>query len=190
MWMDEYIKEIQRQLVVKYGFKNPMQVPDGEYPMEIIEGRIDNIYVKNGEIHCCNFRVDDVPNKWKGLGTENFRFKDLGRPAVFFLPIKKLQIKIWEGNIEENLHRFLIKNFEAFTYSTVSNFGVWVNGHQEVISDECRLYEVSFIGKEKISLLGEKLAEIAEVIKEECIYFKAGQYAALIYPKIYEPCNP
>jgi hypothetical protein len=61
MWMTDYIQEIQRQFITKYGFKEapgrpgiPGYVPDGDYPM-IIEGKLDNVRVVNGFISCCNF---------------------------------------------------------------------------------------------------------------------------------------
>ncbi len=61
MWMTEYIREIQRQFISKYGFKErleksgiPLDVPDGEYPMEI-EGKLDKVRITNGTISCCNF---------------------------------------------------------------------------------------------------------------------------------------
>jgi len=41
---------------------------------------------------------------------------------------------------------------------------------------------VSFDGKDRIPSLLAKLGEIAKLIGEECIYCKAGQYAAIIYP--------
>ena len=57
----EYITEIQRQLIDKYGFEEnpekpglPIGVPDGKYPMKI-EGKIDNVTVEGGFINCCNF---------------------------------------------------------------------------------------------------------------------------------------
>ncbi len=61
MWMTSYIAEIQRQMISKYGFKEdptrpgvPMDVPDGEYPMEI-EGKLDKVRITDGKISCCNF---------------------------------------------------------------------------------------------------------------------------------------
>jgi hypothetical protein len=61
MWMTTYITEIQRQFITKYGFDEdpkkpgiPLNVPDGEYPMEI-EGKVDNVRIKDGTISCCNF---------------------------------------------------------------------------------------------------------------------------------------
>lgn len=123
-------------------------------------------------------------SKWAEFAENgNYRLVDLGRPAVFLVPEKKLKLKIGGKSIERHLQSFLSENFGAFTSSAMSNFGVWVNDEQVVSRDRCRVYEVSFLGKDKMSLLLKKLAEIAAAIKEECIYFKAGQYSCLIYPK-------
>jgi hypothetical protein len=62
MWIVEYIDEIKRQFITVYGFpENPnipgipaKGIPDGEYPMAI-NGRLDNVKIVNGKIHCCNF---------------------------------------------------------------------------------------------------------------------------------------
>lgn len=61
MWMTDYIREIQRQLVERYGFAEradapgvPVDVPDGEYPMTI-DGKLDRVLVQRGKISCCNF---------------------------------------------------------------------------------------------------------------------------------------
>lgn len=61
MWMTDYIREIQRQLVAHYGFAErpdapgiPASVPDGEYPM-MIDGKLDRVRIEGGNISCCNF---------------------------------------------------------------------------------------------------------------------------------------
>ena len=61
MWFIDYIDEIKRQFITKYGFKEnpeipgiPMNVPDGEYPMEI-DGKTDNVKIVDGKIRCRNF---------------------------------------------------------------------------------------------------------------------------------------
>ena len=122
-------------------------------------------------------------NKWLGLKGETYRIEDLGRPAMFLLPSHKLRMAMGAATVEENLHQFLSKEFGAFTTATVPYFGFWRSANDQVAYDECRLYEVSFVGKERIPFLLEKLAEVAVAIEEECIYFKAGQYACLVYPK-------
>ena len=120
---------------------------------------------------------------WTQFNTDKVRFVDLGRAAVFLIPEGKLNLLIDGETVGLHLGNFLAQNFKAFTFCQVPYFGIWINGQEAIFADKCRLYEVSFDGKEKISVLGEKLAEIAKIIGEECIYFKAGQYSALVYPK-------
>ncbi len=121
-------------------------------------------------------------NKWEGLEGAGCRLVNLGRPAVFLLPSHKLRTDDGTGRTVGNtLHAFLVERFGAYTCTTVPYFGFW-HGKSGANYDECRLYEVSFDGKEHIRTLTAKLAEVARIIGEECIYFKAGQYACLVYP--------
>jgi hypothetical protein len=60
--MIEYISKIQRALIDQYKFQEnperlglPMNVPDGEYPMEI-DGKLDRVRIKDGRIFCCAYR--------------------------------------------------------------------------------------------------------------------------------------
>ena len=121
-------------------------------------------------------------NKWRGLEGNSYRLENLGRPAIFLLPVWKLKAKLGKTTIEQDLHRFLITQFGAYTSTTIPSFGVWKNTKKAIVSDECRQYEVSFNGKERIPLLAGKLAEIARLIEEDCVYLKAGQYSCLVYP--------
>lgn len=64
MWMTDYIREIQRQLVDVYGYPPradmpgvPSGVPDGEYPMTI-GGELDHVRIVDGKIRCMNFDTD------------------------------------------------------------------------------------------------------------------------------------
>ena len=64
MWMTEYIKEVKRQFRDVHGFtpserstKDKLvfdNISDGEYPMTI-DGKLDHVRIKNGEISCCNY---------------------------------------------------------------------------------------------------------------------------------------
>jgi len=123
-----------------------------------------------------------MKNKWASLVRKGYAIEDLGRPAIFLIPIKKLRKRVSGVSIEKDLHRFLVDNFGAYTTSTIPGFGFWKNTERATISDACREYEVSFLGKGKIPALLKKLAEIAAATGEEYIYVKAGQYSALIYP--------
>lgn len=63
--MLEYIAAVKRGLRDHHGF-NPLpgstenepllDVPDGDYPMEI-NGRLDHVQIRNGKIHCCRWSV-------------------------------------------------------------------------------------------------------------------------------------
>ncbi len=123
-------------------------------------------------------------SKWAGFAKNpHYRLVDLGRPAVFLIPEKKLRIKSGSENLEKHLENFLSKEFRAYTSSIIPNFGVWISDREVVFKDRCRIYRVSFEGKNRIPTLLKKLAEIARIIDEECIYFEAGQYSCLVYPK-------
>jgi hypothetical protein len=121
-------------------------------------------------------------NKWQEFQSPEWRLQDLGRPAVFIIPLKALWVRTGEGSIEDELNRFLFANFTAFTSMSIPSFGVWSGPGQTPVFDESRMYEVSFKGKERIPLLVTELARIARLTGEECIYLKAGQYACLIHP--------
>ncbi len=125
-----------------------------------------------------------MENPWKDLGGPTYRIENLGRPAVFLIPSVKLRSPTPSGKtIEDDLHAFLSETFGAFTTTTVPFFGFWQNDHEQLVYDECRMYEVSFDGKHLIPQLLTKLAEICSLIGEECLYVKAGQYSGLLYPE-------
>ncbi len=84
--------------------------------------------------------------------------------------------------MQDILRDFLLENFLAFTTSTVPSVGLWRNSQRRIVYDECRRYEGAFVGPERIPLLVQKLAAIARLINEDCIYFKAGEDACLIWP--------
>lgn len=121
-------------------------------------------------------------NPWIGFEGDGYRIKNLGRPATFLIPTHKLRQKFNGVQVVTNLEAFLLKEFGAFTASSVPSFGLWLDDAHEVSTDECRQYEVAFVGVEGIRKLIAKLAEIARAVHEECFYFKAGEDACLIYP--------
>ena len=120
-------------------------------------------------------------DRWQDFAGLGYRLQDLGRPAVFFIPTKKLGTMRRGKSVEDRLHAFLQKKYGAFTTSSAPYFGAWHDG-QKIAHDECRLYEVSFVGPKRIKTLIKELAKIARIIKEDCIYFKAGEDTCLIYP--------
>lgn len=121
-------------------------------------------------------------NPWKEFEDESYRLEDLGRAATFLLPSHKLRMDFGDSTVEKVLENFLFDNFYAFTTTTFPSAGLWRNNENKVFYDECKRYEVSFAGKEKIPIIIKKLAEICKHIEEECLYFTAGQYVCIIYP--------
>lgn len=126
-------------------------------------------------------KVQKRASKWDKIPKGNYRVVDLGRPAIFLLPAEKLETMVGGITVRDLVHQFLVANFGAYTASYIPSFGLWRSG-KGVIHDKCYEFEVSFSGKEKIPVLLEKLAGIAALIKEECIYVKAGQYSGLVFP--------
>lgn len=119
--------------------------------------------------------------KWDDFKSSTYKIHDLGRPAVFLIPEIKLQNAMNGISVEKAVEAFLLEKFGAFTTTSLPSFGVWVNETQ-IHYDQCKRYEVSFVGKEKITMLLEFLAKIAIATDEICLYFCAGQYACLLYP--------
>jgi len=127
------------------------------------------------------------PSKWKDLHDEYYEIVDLGRPAVFLVPSHLLQRSISTDDdaqtVEQFIEAYLMDHFGAFTKTMIPEFGFWLSGGKKKCLDECRRYEVSFLGKERICPLMRMLAQVARIVNEDCVYFKAGQHACLIYPK-------
>ena len=122
-------------------------------------------------------------NRWIGFEDDAYEIMDLGRPAVFLVPSTKLKCPMGKKTVEVALHEFLMDNFGAFTTTVVPYYGFWRADGERVDHDECRRYEVSFVGKHRIADLMRFIAQVASATNEICIYFKAGQYTCLIYPR-------
>lgn len=122
-------------------------------------------------------------NKWSEFESPNYHLQDLGRPAVFLIPVKKFELEIDGVPLKEHLHGFLSEHFTAYTASLIPSLGVWKGPGDVPVFDESWEYKVSFEGKDRIPFLMGELARIAALIGEECIYFEAGQYACLIHPR-------
>ena len=123
-----------------------------------------------------------MKNPWLEFEGEGYELENLGRPAVFLIPSHKLRLRIEGITIEKHLENFLLKEFGAYTTSMVPSFGLWRDESHEVIGDESRQYEVAFIGRDRLKVLIQELANIARITQEYCFYFKAGEDVCLIRP--------
>lgn len=122
-------------------------------------------------------------SKWSEFESPDYRLQDLGRPAVFIIPVRALAQPMDGETLADDLNRFLEENFGAYTVFDIPGFGIWKGPGGSFVKDKSQIYEVSFRGKENIPLLIRKLARIAELTGEECIYLKAGQYSCLVSPR-------
>lgn len=122
-------------------------------------------------------------NPWKQFERPGYKLIDLGRPAFFLIPVKKLKWKIGGKTALKVLQNFLTEEFGAYTDFRIPNCGIWRESAKIVVADESRAFKVAFVGKIKITKLIKKLAELAEALEEKCIYFEAGEDACMIEPK-------
>lgn len=108
-----------------------------------------------------------------------FELEDLGRPAIFFLPAKKLTERV-----RDRILQFLRTEYGGDSHvepkirSEIK--GEWTDAHGAVHADENWEFEVSFLGKERIPILCQFLAEIAHELGEACVYIKLGEETRLI----------
>jgi hypothetical protein len=121
--------------------------------------------------------------KWNRFSRANYRIVDLGRSVVFFLPVKKLRMKVAGVCVEKSLHCFLEQNFPGYSVSAEPSFGFWKDELDRHVPDKCKHYEVSFHGKKLMHLLMSELARIASLTGEKCIYLNEGGHTCLVYPK-------
>jgi hypothetical protein len=97
----------------------------------------------------------------------------IGKMAVFYIPSSKAK------SHQENVHQFLIKNFGAYTHEQSDIKGYWKKGKQ-IIRDKNERYEVSFEGKDRISVLVDFLSKLCKKMKEEAIYLTMGDRSYLV----------
>lgn len=111
-----------------------------------------------------------------------YRERSLGIAVVFLLPSLKLKEPSLNGpSIENRLHTFLMDNFAGYTAQAGNIFGYWREDGRDSYGEH---REFSVAAPDASSLPGLKafLAGMARDLNEECIYFRAGEAASLIYP--------
>ena len=85
-------------------------------------------------------------------------------------------------SVENRLHGFLMDNFGGYTAQAGNIFGYWREGDGRDSYGEHREFSVASLEASKIPMLKEFLAGMAKDLQEECIYFRTGETASLIYP--------
>lgn len=112
-----------------------------------------------------------------------FRERHLGSAVVFLLPSLKLREPSLRGpSIEDRLHKFLMEHFGGYTAQAGNIFGYWREESGRDTYGEHREFSVAVADETRLPLLKEFLAEMAMELEEDCIYFRTGDTASLIYP--------
>jgi len=106
-----------------------------------------------------------------------YQIEDKGRPAIFLLPVNKL-----DNRSRERILAFLRSEYGGASHVQAKIIGEWMDEQGIIHRDQMWEFEASFLGKERIPRLYQFLAEIAYDLGEKCVYLKLGQYTHLVYP--------
>jgi hypothetical protein len=121
-------------------------------------------------------------NPWRSFSQQGYRLVNLGRPAKFYVPMTKIGQTFREATVDDALAAFLVKEFGAYSRTLLPSYGFWKDDRARIHYDQCFCYTVAFVGKHRIEGLLRCLGELCSAIQEECLYFEAGEDAALVYP--------
>ena len=111
-----------------------------------------------------------------------YRERNLGTSVAFLLPSLKLKEPSLDGpSIENGLHSFLMDNFGGYTAQAGNIFGYWREDERDSYGEH-REFSIAAPDASKLPRLKEFLAGMAQDLKEDCIYFRTGETASLIYP--------
>jgi hypothetical protein len=114
------------------------------------------------------------------------KLKYIGQVAVFYLPHQEWdESRDKQGRpVKELLHGFLINNYDAYTLDHGRTTGYWRESKDHtVVRDQNVRYEVSFGGREKISVFVDFLSEICALMKQKAIYLTMGKHSYHVLPK-------
>ena len=108
--------------------------------------------------------------------------ESLGQLAAVLLPLEKLKLKSVRGiPFEQEIHDFLLTNFNGYTVSSGNISGHWKDDRDRDHYGEHREYKVALPIRDARSSLEAFLAELAREMGEECIYAEIGSEIFLIY---------
>lgn len=84
---------------------------------------------------------------------------------------------------EQEVHEFLIGNFSGYTLASGNIAGFWKDSHGRQHYGEHTEYRVGFLTEAKIPILENFIANLADEMGEESIFWATGEDAWLIYRK-------
>ncbi len=106
----------------------------------------------------------------------------LGDVGAVLLPLEKLKLKSPRGHaFEQEIHEFLLANFNGYTVSSGNIAGHWKDDRERDHYGEHREYKVALPHRESVASLEAFLAELAREMGEECIYLELGREIFLVY---------
>ena len=106
----------------------------------------------------------------------------LGQIGAVLLPLEKLKQKSPRGRaFEQEIHDFLLTNFNGYTVSSGNISGHWKDDQQRDHYGEHREYKVALPHGESAATLEVFLAELAREMGEECIYLETSREIFLVY---------
>lgn len=112
------------------------------------------------------------------------RKESLGRLGILLLPSLKMKSVSSRGKTHEvEVHEFLIAHFSGYTLASGNIAGFWKDSQGRQHYGEHLEYRVGFQTEEKIPMLEEFIANLAEEIEEESIFWATGEDTWLIYRK-------
>ena len=101
---------------------------------------------------------------------------------MFLVPSLKLKRRSKSGQqLEERIHRFLLRRFGGYTAAAGNIFGYWKDANGREFYGEHKEYKVGLLDDRRIPALKRFLAELAADLREECLYLEAGREASFIY---------
>lgn len=110
--------------------------------------------------------------------------ESLGRLGILLLPSLKLKTVSPRGKIyEQEVHDFLVENFSGYTVASGNITGFWKDSQGRQHYGEHQEYRVGFLNEEKIPTLENFIAELAEELGEQSIFWATGEDTWLIYAK-------
>jgi hypothetical protein len=106
----------------------------------------------------------------------------LGKLALALLPLEKLKnVTPRGGSFEQDLHDFLVTNYNGYTVASGNISGHWTDdtGHDHY--GEHREYKVAIPTQESLNCLEVFIAHMAFEMGEQCVYFEIGGEIRLLY---------
>jgi hypothetical protein len=108
----------------------------------------------------------------------------LGFVAAVLLPIEKLKGKSPRGlSFEQEIHDFLLTNFNGYTVSSGNISGHWKDDNGRDHYGEHREYRVALPSRAFSASLDVFLAGLAWEMGEECIYVEVASEIFLVYQR-------